>query len=378
LKKFILVIVILLLAAYLFGCSTDRVEMPETASVPSPSVVVDTITPSIAPTKTVTPSPTFDSFRATSDSVIATNWAIISATLNPRGAKCDEGLRIEVPEVVDRMSNEDWSAFTCSPYEDTRLRTGTPEEIDYSKRYTEILSTDFSTKWRIYHDIFPWSNRFGTYLYATSWSQGGNYVFFVPVAIMSHCGGSTASFFQDTSPLYRFDLRSGEFEIILSEPNIYAYGISPDGKYLAYAREDEKKVVHIRDLLTGEEKQITLERDYVLTGTFVWHANNREVVFASALNGWEDYSRGFSLFVLDTSDMHLKTYLYDDNRWLIPSVLWSKEEPRWLDENTIRLISLNEEADYYWDEFTLNIRSWQINALPTPTRYPSITPTPQN
>lgn len=377
-KKFILVIAILLSTVYLMGCSTSGLETPEIVSVPSPSVVVETVTPSVVPTKTVIPSPTFDSFRATSDSVIATNWAIISATLDPRGAKCDEGLRIEVPEVVDRMSNEDWSAFTCSPYEDVRARTGTPEEIDYSKRYTEILSTDFSTKWRIYHDIFPWSNRFGTYLSATLWSQNGNYVFLIPAAIMSGCGMSPAGHFMNTTPLYRLDLRSGEFEIILAEPNIYAYGISPDGNYLAYSIRDEKKIIHIRALQTGEEKQITLERDYVLTGAFVWHANNREVVFASALNGWKEYTRGFSLFVLDTSDMHLKTYLYDDDRLLIPSPYWSDEEPRWLDENTVRLISLNEEADYYWDEFTLNIRSWQINALPTPTRYPSITPTPQN
>jgi len=379
-KKSIVAITIFISVVYLMGCGSLE-EKPKKATIAtSPSAIVGVNIPSLTPSPepSLSPTPTFNSLQATMSSYLATNWAPVYATLDSRAVKCDDGYQLEVPEVIDRNSNDTWSIFTCSPKPTDYKTMWTPGVVDYGKRYTEILKIDSSQKWIVSHRDFSWSNRPGAYLWTYSWTQDGNYLYMIPMTIMSGDGYSPYVYFLDSKVLYRLNLNSGDFETILpyADGRAYGYSLSPNGQYLVYAIPEEKKIIHIRDMGTGTETQLEINGDYVLTGAFVWKDDNKKVVFASALNGWDTNSAGISIFSLSIPEMGLHTLVYNDTRMLVPAPRWDGKNYYWSDENTVFLTSLNDSAEYFLDEFTLNVRSGNVIAIPTATPYPTRTPTP--
>lgn len=332
-----------------------------------------TTTPSFTQTNQATISPTFDSRWATAESYLATNWAPVYATLDNRGVKCDEGYHLEVPEIIDRDSNESWSIFTCSPIPKDIKTIFTPGAVDYSTRYTKILKTDFSKEWIITHEDFTWSDRPNAFLISHTWSQDGNYVYMIPATSPSGGGYSPYMFFLESKVLYRLNLQTGNFETILPyyEYKGYPFALSPNGQYLAYAILHEKNIIHIRDFINETEAEIKIEGNYVLTGAFEWKPDSQKLIFASALEGWDENLAGTSIFLLNLLDMQLKNIIYNDFRLLVPDSFLG-----WEDDNTIYLTSLNENTEYFLEGITLNIRSGNITILPSATPWPTYTQTP--
>jgi hypothetical protein len=361
--KKIFVAVLLLFFIIQMGCSSTEINTPSTTS-----------SPIATQTYSATLTPTLDFMQETVSAYQATNWAPVYATLESRAVKCADGYYLEVPEIINRLSTDKWSIFTCSPQYINSSTIGTLDVVDYGKRYTKILSTDFSHSWIIYYNDFSWSNRLNAFLIARFWSQDGNFVYLIPATSPSASGFPPRSYFIDGSTLYRLNLNSGKFEIVLPYLNSgYAYSLSPNGEYLAYTISSEKKVIYIRNSNNGDEHQITLDGDYVLTGSFAWKTNGLEIIFAAALNGWDNHEAGTSIFMLSIPKMQLQPLVYNDARLLVPVDNCDKRMC-WSDENTIHLTSLNESENYFLDDFTLNIQSGNIVALPTPTLPPTITP----
>lgn len=358
-KKIIIFVIALLLIA---GCSYSE-----------EALLIVTTTPSFIQTHQTTTSPTFDSRWATAESYLATNWAPVYATLESRGVKCEEGYSLEVPEIINNDSNATWSIFTCSPSPKDTKTILTPGAMNYSTRYTKILKTDFSEEWIISHKDFSWSDRPNAFLISYVWSQDGNYVYMIPATNPSGGGYSPYIFFLESKVLYRLNLKTGKFETILPyyENKGYAYALSPSGQYLAYAILHEKNIIHIRDFTNEKETEVEIDGNYILTGAFEWKADSQKLVFASALEGWDENLAGISVFVLNLPEMRLQTIVYNDFRLLVPNSFSG-----WESENTIYLTSLNQNAEYFMEEFTLNIRSGSIIILPSATPWPTYTQTP--
>ncbi len=376
-KKNIVVTLLLLFIACLAACSSFAVPEASITVIPSLTAVSETLSPTSTPTFAATFTPGLDSLRATMSSELATIWAPVYATLDSRGVKCDDGYKLEVPEVIDRVSNVTWSIFTCSPIPENREIMWTPGAVDYGSRYTKLLRTDLSQSWTISHRDFSWSNRPDAYLSVRWWTQDGNFVYLVPVISQSGCGYSPQAYFLDGETLYRLNLNSGEFEVVLpSLTGSYAYSLSPNGKYLAYSMTDEPRLIHIRNFANNSEQQITLDGDYVLSGAFVWEVNSQELIFAAARNGWDIGEAGTSIFRLNVPNMELHTLVFNDPRLLVPSPHWDGEKYVWINENIIYLTSLNDRAEYFLSEFTLGIWSGDIINFPTPTLWPTRTSTP--
>jgi hypothetical protein len=314
-----------------------------------------------------TPSPTMNSPEATSLSYLATNWAPIYATLDKRTVKCDDGYQLELPEEVDKMSNEAWSIFTCSPVPKDHKTIWTPGVIDYSRRYTKLIKTDLSQSWIISHRDFSWSNRPNAYLSVRWWTHDGNYVYLVPAVSPSSSGFYAPGYFWDSSVLYRLNLISGEFETILPYAEKgYSFALSPNGQYLVYANPEEKKIVRIRDMISGDETYIELEENYVLTGAFVWKPDSTKLIFASAMNGWDKKNAGISIFKLSMKNMYVQTLLYNDRRLLIPfPQVKDKNLYYWTNENLLNVRSLDYMSTEYFNELALDIQTGYIVVLAT-------------
>ena len=69
---------------------------------------------------------------------------------------------------------------------------------------------------------------------------------------------------------------------------ITGFSISPDGKRLAYIKPVERRMnVFVRDIKTGEERQLTTEKDRDVAG-FFWKGNDR-IIFMKDSGGDENY-----------------------------------------------------------------------------------------
>ena len=332
-------------------------------AIPTATATI-TLTPTSRPTFTPTPN------LATS-LAYPTNWVPALATLDNRAVRCDDGYELELPELIDYMSNDIWSIFTCSPKPKDFKTMWTPGVVDYSKRYTKILKTDFSQSWVIWHKDFLWSNRPNAFLSARRWTQDGNFVYLVPAQSPSGDGFSPSDYFRDSNELYRLNLNSGNFEIVLPYVRYgYSYTLSPNGQYLAYSMPDEKKVVHIKDMSNNDEQQIVLKGDYALTGAFAWSVDNAKLLFASAVNGWKDGNAGISIFMLTINNLHLQPILLNDRRLLIPFPQWKDGEHKdityWADKNLLYVWSLDNMSVEYFSELALDVQSGNIVVMTTP------------
>lgn len=379
-KLKIAITISLLLLMYQVGCISSEKKSSLTTSIPTSNLKAP-ISSSIVQISRRTPkatySPTINPIRETVESQLATSWAPVYATFIARNIMCDDGYELELPDRVIFMSNETWSIFTCSPKADHYKDSITPGVVDFGKRYTKLVKTDFSQNWIISHKDFSWSGRPHALLYSLLWTQDGKYVYLIPAHYPSGDGFDARDYFWDGKALYRFNLSSGDLLSILPYANrVYAYSLSPNEEYLVYSTPEKKGIVHIQNMNNGIEQQVEIEGNYVLTGAFVWNYDSTQLFFASALEGWDEGKSGISIFRLSMKNMHLQAVLYNDNRLLVPYPNWESSK-YWTDENMLNVMSLHYMSADYLSELTLNIETGKIIVLATPNPSYVYTATPQ-
>ncbi|MBQ9903792.1 MAG: S9 family peptidase [Synergistaceae bacterium] len=77
-------------------------------------------------------------------------------------------------------------------------------------------------------------------------------------------------------------------EDFFKNPNSAAFSISPDGKWLAFARPWQHRMnVYVREIATGNEKRVTSAAERDIAG-FFWKGNGK-IVFAQDTGGDENY-----------------------------------------------------------------------------------------
>jgi len=319
---------------------------------------------------------TFDAqYMATSISIAATNDA--------KGASCPKGYDLDItskmPYEVRPIFNSHWLEFTCSPEAENQSDIWTPGAVDYGKRYTQVMNADLSLAWTIPYRGFPWSYRPGAFLDPYRLSSDGIYLYFVPLFIPGGDGWYSPGYFYNDSVLYRLNLHTGDFKVVLPYTKIdgYAFSLSPNDQYLAYRNPNEENIVHINDLINGNDTQVKLDGTYELTGAFVWTSDSKQVFFASAKPGWLDGKAGISIFMLNINKMELHTKLFNDRRLLIPSFCSEEQNfSSWVDGDKLCVRSLDYMSEAYFSDLLLNINTGNLIVIATPKPGLAITATP--
>ena len=323
-------------------------------------------------TLTAVPSRTTDPRMVIFQATQLAYWDALDASLEAKGAICRDGFKLEYRESIPRMSNEQWTLFTCSPKPEDFQTQWTPGVVDYGQRYTQVISTDLTTTWTILHTDFSWSKRPQALLSTYRWTQDGKYLYLVPLTYPGGSGWYAPRYFTNGHVLYRLNLETGEFETILRySKSSFAFLLSPDDRLLAYSYPDEELVVHIRVMENNVERQIELEGNYVRTGAFAWKPDGSKLFFASALTGWEDGAAGISIFKLTLDNMHLQILRNNDMRLLIPFPEYANQERLyWQDDSLLYIMSLDYLSHDYYSNLALDVNTGIVVAISTPTPRP--------
>ena len=299
-------------------------------------------------------------------------FTVVPATLEARNVQCKDGFVIEQYLDIISSSNNQWTLYTCSPTPLNKNDEWTPGVVDYGTRYTQIIKTDFSKTWTIRHNTFDYSiiNRPDALLSPYRWTADGKYLYLYP---SSYPGGSgfpeSAFLYTQIGSLYRINLETGKFELVLQRSLFGALALSPDDRLLAYSEPDKSDIIHIRNMENGTDLQIKLNEDISAAGAFIWNSQSTKVIFTVGYgkqNGnWQDDLSGTSVFVLTPQNMHVQKVLAKDSRIFSPYEC--SDNIYWLNENTICLYSLNQDLDSWNKIFTLNIKTGTVTYLrPSP------------
>jgi hypothetical protein len=171
--------------------------------------------------------------------------------------------------------------------------------------------------------------------------------------------------------LYRLNLEKGNFDALL-DPNTtpgdeFAYAISPDETWLAFAKASEKNIFYVRDLRKGTDKKIELKSDIENIGAFVWTPDSKKVIFVAAPTGWRENKAGTFIYAYDPITSQTTVIVYSDSQQRMPFPDSSTTgKSYWLQKNFLNLIS----AQNGLDQWKLDIRNGYIGAAATPTPKP--------
>jgi hypothetical protein len=357
---------------------------PTIANSPKPTATIKpTITNSPKPTATinsiVTPSPTLSSAQET-EAAIHTRVAGIMqtqkyymltempATFEARNVKCKDGFVLEQGIEILQVSNDQWTLFTCSPLPKNIDDRWTPGVVDYGKRYTQITKNDLSQTWIIQHNTFDYSiiDRPDALLFPYRWTADGKYLYLFPTYYPGKSGLSqSGNLYTHISSLYRINLETGDFELVLRRDQFGALELSPDDQFLAYSEQDNPDIIHIKNMESSNDFQVKINEDIIASGVFVWNPESTKVVFAVGYEkqseDWQDDLSGISIFVLTLKYMHAQKVLAKDPRLFIPTEC--SDDNYWLDENTMCLLSINQELDSWNKIFTINIETGMVTYL---------------
>lgn len=326
--------------------------------------------------------PTFIAFNQTQEHYMFTS---VPSTLEARNAKCEDGFAIELLLDVVRMSNDEWIVFTCSPIPTNKKDIWTPGVVDYGTRYTQIIKADLSKTWTIQHNEFDYSiiDRPDAFIAPYRWTADGKYLYFYPKYYPGLDGGNTTTIFHTfINDLYRINLQTGEFELVLQTKDFDALSISPNDQFLVYSQWDEPNIIYVRNLQNGDNAKVTLNEDIIASGHFTWSPDSESVVFVTPhgirnLPTVDDTS-STSIFVLTLKNMRVQKILSEDTRIFAISDDCNKDKKGvWINQNTICLYTLNNEHEDWNSYFSINIKTGLISYIrpfldPTPT----VTPTP--
>jgi hypothetical protein len=333
------------------------------------SVTKSTLTNSPTGTATMNFNPApFATLSPADATEVYFRFTAVPATIEARGAKCEEGFVLEQSLYVLDYSTDLWTLFTCSPVSANRKDMWTPGVVDFGMRYTQLIKTDFSQTWTIQHNKFDYSviNRPEAMLVPKRWTIDDNYVYLAPKRYPGRDYFNAYGYFYNDEELLRLNLNSGKLETILPyAENGYSYSLSPNDQYLAYSLLSEKKIVHIKNMNTGSEQRIELNDDYAITGIFAWAVDSTKLYFVSALNGWDDGKVSTSLFQLTLRNMYLQAILNHDSRFIVPSPQWeNRKAVYWTSENYLYVDSLNSTE--FFSNIALDVQSGKVIVLATP------------
>lgn len=178
------------------------------------------------------------------------------------------------------------------------------------------------------------------------------------------CPDSFECIYEDGEALYMMDLGSGDFSVLLppqvTSPRFrYAFSVSPDGKYLAYVNQSMPEVLHIQDLVSGNDQTVDLKGKYSKVGIFAWTPDSKDVAFVG-LGSNIDIPTS-SLFLLNTTNFSLSVLFNNRAGVYFPGSLTSDKIDYWYQQDILYLDSIDSYPLY------VNIRTKEINRVPIPT-----------
>lgn len=371
------VITFLFLPLILSGCNFQAAGTQELLLEPTPAISPPISTATIF--STFTPSPTISPMQATQTAVHPTfavmaqtqehyMFTAVPATLEARNAMCKDGFGLEKYLDILRYSNDQWTLFTCSPLANTWTDSWTPGVLDFGTRYTQIINVHNSKSWIIQHNTFDYSiiDRPDALLAPFHWTEDGKFLYLYPARFPSGSGGADSRMLKDLiDDLYRINLETGKFELIIARNQYNALALSPDNKHLAYSEQRTPDIVHIKNMETGSDLQVKLNEDIIVAGRFVWNSESTKVVFAvgysKPIEHIQDDLTGTAIFVLTLKDMHVKKILAKDARIFLPDPCF--DNAYWSDEKTLCLYATNEELDSWNTFFTIDIETGAVTYL---------------
>jgi dipeptidyl aminopeptidase/acylaminoacyl peptidase len=297
----------------------------------------------------------------TQDYLLHTAWP---ATLETRSVHCNEGYQLEDWVNILRNSNDQWTLFTCSP------KAGwTSGEVDYGKRYTEIISVDLLHSWIIQHNSFDYSyiNRTDALLSRYRWTADNKYLYLYPTY---YPGPDAFSYSYELRTLihslYRLNLITGEFELIIENKQYFDFSLSPNEQYLIFSEKDNSDNIHLRDLRNNHENIINLDENSFVTGAFIWNrAKNIVVIFIGyekQNGGWYDDLSSITIIILDLENLQPKRILTKDPRIFIPSRC-STDNDYWIKDEELCLYSINSNLESYNKYYSINIETEVVTFL---------------
>ncbi len=353
--------VVLVGLVFLVSCLSQEITSNQNTPTASPTANL-----AFTPTQTLYPS------LATNIAYWATATVSIKATASARGVACPELYQLRNPENLIANSNDGWTVFTCSLGNVNLAQAQESFLFD-----TFVASVDGKQTWKISHDNPVWSNGKSVQLETYRWSVDRKYVYLIPVLKTGGSGVYPPGYFWDNYGLYRLNLITGLFENILpySEKG-YSFSLSPSDQYLAYSIF-ETTPVHIKNMVNDDEQLVALNEGYVLTGAFAWSGDSSSLMFASAVNGWQDGNGGVSIYKVTIKDYYLENILSNDKRLLVPFPAHDTNN-YWSNENLLYVKSLNYLSYEYFSELALDVQLSNIIVLasPEPSLIGSPTPKP--
>ena len=123
------------------------------------------------------------------------------------------------------------------------------------------------------------------------------------------CQDDILCIYEDGQVLFKIDLENRDVSILLPpKKSAYAFSISLDGKYLVYIDQTTPEILHIQNLVSGEDKSIELKGNFTKSGGFTWVPDsNNELLFFGL--SYVDNLPISSLFFVDIANPSVKVLL---------------------------------------------------------------------
>ncbi len=185
--------------------------------------------------------------------------------------------------------------------------------------------SDSSKAWYFsYNDVYGSKYQNGLhngYVLPLHWSNDSRYLYFTALWV----GDGGCPMYLDGSALYRLDLSSGQYSLLIGPRDAAPYGsfsFSNGDAYVANIQRsaDEHAVLTLLDLASLTKKDILLGNKYVEGGSLIWSPDNRQVFF-SARRGEDSCNMTYYLVLLDLKDRVQRIVLQGAGAEYIP-VAW--------------------------------------------------------
>ena len=174
------------------------------------------------------------------------------------------------------------------------------------------------------------------------------------------CPDSILCIYEDGDALFKVDLESREVSVLLSpQVSSYAFSISPDGNYLGYIDQSAPGILHVQDLVSGEDKSFNLEDDFTRVGAFAWTPDSKELLLVGL--SFVDDLPVSSLILFEVANSSLTVILNHQSGVYFPGDLTSNESDYWYQQDILYLGSIDNYPIY------INIRTKEIIQVSTTT-----------